>query len=183
VEFTDAPKDTPAFDLAKFVKDGWIVSSTGQLRWKEGNSRTSGFFTLNTAATKAVVGFAEGQACELGNVTIRPRSRFGAVYVTAKERDRDIDSSKGLLVVAVARARNAGMKVLNDERILEAGKGPVVMEPVKAEISIRRKGNPSVIVLDHNGRRTDRTLPAKDGTFEIDGARDKACYYLVSYPE
>jgi hypothetical protein len=183
VEFTDAYQDTPAFDLSKYVRDGWVASSTGQLRWKEGSSKLSGFFTLNTAATKAVVGFAEGQACELGNVTIKLGSRYGAVYVTARERDRDAGSSKGLLVVAVARARNTGMKVLNDERILDPGKGPVVMEPVRAEISIRRKGNPSVILLDHNGRKTDRTLPVKDGAFEIDGARDKTCYYLVSYPE
>ena len=183
VEFVEAPRDTPRFDLAPFAKDGWVASSTGQLRWKEGDSKLSGFFTLNTAATKAVVGFAEGQSCELGNVTIRPASRFGAVYVTAKERDRDIESSRSLLVVAVARARNTGMKVLNDERILDPGKGPVVMEPVKAAISIRRRGNPAVILLDHNGRKTDRTLPAPGGTFEIDGARDKTCYYLVSYQE
>ncbi len=183
VEFTDACKETPRFDLAPFAKDGWIASSTGQLRWKEGASRLDGFFTLNSAATKAVVGFAEGQSCDLGSVTIRPRSRFGAVYVTAKERDKDIESSKGLLVAAVARARNAGMKVLNDERILDPGKGPVVMEPVKAEISIRKKGTPTVVLLDHNGRKTEKTLPVKEGAFEIDGARDKACYYLVSYPE
>jgi hypothetical protein len=183
VEFTDAYKDTPPFDLAKYVKDGWTASSTGQLRWKAGKAKLDGCFTLDTRGTKGVVGFAEGLACELGNVTIAPKCRYAAVYVTAKEGDKDIESSKNLIVVAVARARNSGMKVFNDDRILDAGKPPVVMEPVKARIAIKKAGNPKVIVLDHNGRRTEKTLPVTDGAFEIDGARDKTCYYLVTYGE
>ena len=74
------------------------------------------------------------------------------------------------------------MKVLNDERILAPGAGPVTLEPVKARIAIRKPGTPQVVLLDHDGRRTDRTLPVKDGAFEIDGARDRTCYYLVVYP-
>lgn len=182
VEFTDEFRQTPAFDLAAYTRDGQVVSSTGQLRWKEGEGKLSGFFTIDTPATKAVVGFAGGRRFELGEVTIQPRSRFGAIYVTARERDRDLASSKGLLVVAVARARNSGMKVFAEERLLEVGRGPVRMEPVRACLSIRRAGNPVVILLDHNGRRTDRTLPVENGTFEIDGARDRTCYYLVEYP-
>ena len=90
-----------------------------------------GFFTIDTDATKGVVGFAEGQVCELGSVTIKPKCRYGAIYVTAKEKDRDLQTSQNLLVVAVARARNTGMKVYNEDRILERGEGPVLMEPVK----------------------------------------------------
>ncbi len=183
VRFTESPEETPRFDLSRFTRDGRIVSSTGQLRWKEGDSRLSGFFTMNTQATKAVVGFAEGQTCELGEVTIRPRCRYGAIYVTAREPDKDVGSSRNLLVAAVARARNEGMRILGDERILEPGGPPVLMEPVRAEITIRRRGNPRVIPLDHNGRRTDAIIPANDGRFEIDGARDKTCYYLVTYQE
>ncbi len=181
VEFTDEPRETPAFDLSRFVRDGWIESSTGQLRWKAGKSKLDGFFTLDTPGTKAVVGFAAGQACVLGSVTIEPKSRFVAVYVTAKEPDRTVETSKKLLVVAVARARNSGMKVFNDDRILDKGKPPVVMEPVRARIAVRKGGAPKVTALDHNGRRTDRVLPAEGGAFEIDGARDKTPYYLVEY--
>jgi hypothetical protein len=182
VDFTDAYRDTPAFDLAPFVRDRRYTSSTGQLRWKPGQSRLDGFFTLNADATKAVVGFAEGEACRLGDVTIEPKCRYAAIYLTAKEPDRDLGTSNHLLVVAVARARNSGMKVFAGSRILDRGRSPVVMEPVKAEITIRRQGSPTVYLLDASGRRTDRTLPVRDGGFEIDGARDKTCYYLVSYP-
>ncbi len=183
VDFTEAYEETPAFDLSRFYRDGWYTSSTGQLRWKEGESRLEGYFTINTEGTKGVIGFAGGQVCELGDVTIKPQCRFGAIYITAKEPEGKIETSKNLLVVAIARARNRGMKVFNDDRILERGRSPVVMEPVKAEITLRRPGTPKIHLLDHSGGRTEKTVQVAGGSFEIDGARHKTCYYLVSYPD
>ena len=46
------------------------------------------------------------------------------------------------------------MKVLNDSLILQRGRGPVVMEPVKADITVRRPGSPIVYLLDHSGAKT-----------------------------
>ena len=181
VSFTDRYRETPAFDLARYASDGVYTSSTGQLRWKEGAAKLDGYFTIDSPATKAVVGFAAGQTCTLGDVTIAPQSRFGAIYVTARALDKDIASARDLLIVAVARARNTAMRVYLDSRILDRGKPPVVMEPVQARIQIRKAGNPTVHVLDHDGCKTGRTLPVRDGTLEIDGARDKTCYYLASY--
>jgi hypothetical protein len=36
-------------------------------------------------------------------------------------------------------------------------------------------------VLDHDGRRTGRTLSVKDGQFTIDGVTDKTLYYEVVF--
>ena len=138
---------------------------------------------MDTPATKAVVGFTEGQTARLGQVTITPLSRYGAIYVTAQGPGEDISSAGGLLVVAIARARNTGMKVFQDSRIIERGQAPVVMEPVKATIRIDRPGRATVHVLDHDGARTGRVLPAQDGQFTIDGASDKTPYYLVTYAD
>jgi hypothetical protein len=55
------------------------------------------------------------------------------------------------------------------------------MEPVVASVRIGRPGAPKVILLDHDGRRTGRTLDMHDGAFTIDGARDKTPYYLLQY--
>lgn len=181
VAFTDEYRQTPAFDISRYQRGDVFVSTTEQLRWKEGASKLDGFFSIDTDATKAVIGFAGGRRCELDSVTITPECRFGVVYVTAQEKNGTIASSKSLLVVAIARARNTAMKVFNDCRLLDRGESPVVMEPVKAAISIRRNGQPTVHVLDHDGCRTGKTLPVSDGEFEIDGARDKTCYYLVTY--
>ena len=117
------------------------------------------------------------------DVTITLKCPYATLYVCAKEPNRDLSDSPNLIVVAIARARNSGMKVYHDDRILNAGVPPIVMEPVKAEITLHRTGLPTVYLLDHSGRRTDKTLPVVDGKFEIDGARDRTCYYLVRYRE
>jgi hypothetical protein len=182
VEFTDGYVDTPAFDLGPYRKANCLVSSTKQLCWYEGQAEFDGCITVNTDATKAVVGFAEGRQCDLDNVTIRSKCRFGAVCVTAVEKDKDINSSQKLLVVAIARARNTGQKLnAAEDEILEPGTGPVLMESVKAEITIRKAGNPKIVLLDHDGMPTSRILPGADGAFIIDGVRDKTPYYLVRY--
>jgi hypothetical protein len=183
VDFTDTYRETPAFDLAKYVQDGVYTSTTGQLRWHEGAKKLDGYFTMDTAATKAVVGFAEGRECRLGDVTITPQSRYGAVYVTARDAGENLRTAKNVLVVAIARARNTGMKVVLDSRVLAKGQAPVVMEPVRARILIPRADKATVHVLDHDGCRTGRTLPLRDGVLEIDGARDKTPYYLITYGE
>ncbi len=181
VEFTDTYQETLAFDVAKHFHNGIYTSSTGQLHWKAGRSKLDGFFTIDTDATKGVVGFADGQRCELGDVTIQPECRYGAVYVTAQRHDENLRTSNQWLVVAVARARNTGMKIYNDDRILQHGDGPVVMEPVKARITIREKGLATVHILDHSGRKTGKTLPVTNQVFTIDGTRDKTCYYLITF--
>ncbi len=182
IEFTDKYKATPAFDLKPYQKNGTLISATKQLRWKEGKSKLDGYFTINTDATKAVVGFADKQHCELGQVTINPKCRYAAIYVVAQEKDKNIATSKKLLVVAIARARNTDMKIIDDVRLLDKGHSPILLEPVKAEITIKKKGNPVVHVLDHAGARTGRKLKMTNGTLTIDGARDKTCYYLIEYP-
>jgi hypothetical protein len=181
VDFTKEFKPTPAFDLAPYSQGGWIRSSTGQLRWHSGQRKLDGCFTIDTAATRAVVGFAQDQTSELGGVKITPRSRYAAIYLTARDPGETIAEARSLLLVATARARNSGMKVLHDQRILVQGKPPVLMESVRADVSIQKKGTPKVTLLDHDGRRTDQVLPVKQGSFDIDGARDQTCYYLIEY--
>jgi hypothetical protein len=183
VAFTSTYKETPVFSLAPHEKNSALVSSTNQLTWKEGATRTSGYFTMNTPATKGVVGFAQGQKFALGNVSIEPQSGYGALYVTVRGPQGTTDTAKELLIVAVARARNTGQKFSPDgAAMLERGQGPVLMEPVKARITLRRTGTPQVFALDHDGKMTQTNIPIVSGVLQIDGARDKTPYYLVRYP-
>jgi len=183
VAFPDEYRDTPAFDLGPFQKDGFLISSTGQLRWKEaGDTKLGGWFTIDTPGTKAVVGFAAGQVCRLGEVTITPQSPFAAIYVTAREPDKDLRTSKKLLLTALARARNTGMQ-FNDagNGLLNRGQAPILLESVKATIMIQKPGTPQLVPLDHDGLRTARTLPIQNGSFTIDSARDQTPYYLIEF--
>lgn len=183
VQFTEAWRETPTFDLKPFEKNGFLVSSTGQLQWKEGGAeRLSGFFTVDTPATKAVVGFAGGQTCRLGDVTIAPQGRFAAIYVTAREQGATLQTAKSVVIVALARARNTGMKFNETEdQLLDRGQGPILMEPVKAMLELGGRAIKAVNILDHDGRRTGRTLPLAHGRIAIDTARDKTIYYEVTF--
>lgn len=180
VAFTSQFSETPGFDLKPYDRDGTLVSATGQLRWREAVKAAGGWFTLDSPGTKAVVGFASGRIHELGGVTIEPRSRFSAIYVTALEPDKTIATSRALLVVALARARNLGMKFSPaGDIMLSPGAGPILMEPVKARITLHRTGESKVFLLDHDGRLTDRPIEWENGGFTLDGARDKTPYYVV----
>jgi hypothetical protein len=184
VDFTSKPEETPVFSLAPYEKNGALISATNQLSWRESpDTPTGGFFTMNTPATKAVVGFAPNQQFALGEVTIEPQSRYGAIYVTVREPQGTLATAKELLIVALARARNTGQKFSPDgAAVLARGEGPIVMEPVKAQIRLRRTGTPQVFALDHDGKLTPTKIAVRNGVIEIDGARDKTPYYLVRYP-
>lgn len=180
VEFSDSWKDTPEFNLAACTTNGGIRSATGQLFWKGSETQPGGYFTINSPATKAVVGFSQGEKCVLGDVTIEPESRFSAIYLSAQEKDKILADSEKIIVTAIARSRNTGTKILADTLLIEKGKAPLVMEPVKARITLKREPS-AVYLLDHDGILTKKMLPVENGSFEIDGAQDKTCYYLITY--
>jgi lysophospholipase L1-like esterase len=183
VTFTPKYGETPVFSLQPYQQSGALVSATKQLSWTESPTPSGGFFTMNTPATKAVVGWAQGRKFALGNVTIEPQSPYGAIYLSVREPQGTIETAKELIVVAMARARNTGQKFSPDgATMLARGEGPILMEPVKARLSLRRSGTPQVFALDHDGRLTATTIAVRNGVLEIDGARDKTPYYLVRYP-
>ena len=56
---------------------------------------------------------------------------------------------------------------------------------VTAVVSLRRPGTPRVFVLDHDGCRTDRTVPVEatgQGAQFTIGGQYRAVYYEVVYP-
>ena len=65
--------------------------------------------------------------------------------------------------------------------LINRGTGPILMEPVICDIILKRPGTPTVHVLDHDGRRTGKTLPVENGRVKLDGRETKAVYYEVSY--
>ncbi|RYX86473.1 hypothetical protein EON83_02035 [bacterium] len=183
VDFTSTPKETPTFSLQPYQQNGALLSATKELSWTESPKPDGGFFTMNTPATKAVVGFAQGQKLALGDVTIELQSLYGALYLTVREPQGTLATAKDLLIVAIARARNTGEKFSPDgAAMLARGEGPIVMEPIKARFTLSRPGTPQVFALDHDGKLTATQIPVKNGIIEIDGARDKTPYYLVRYP-
>ena len=179
VEFTDQPLPSSFPDLAKNRTATAIHSNTGQLVW---DTAGQGFFTVNTPGTKAVVGFAEGKELRLGEVTIQLACPYASLFLTALDKNVTLAEAKSALLCAVARNSNSGFKYFTiDFRTLDNGRGPILLEPVRATLTFSIRSVASVNVLDHDGRRTGKSLPVTDGHFTIDGARDKTLYYEVQF--
>lgn len=179
VEFTENAQSSSFPDMAKYCTGTVISSTTKQLNW---DSEGQGYFTVNTPGTKAVVGFAGGKSFDLGGVSISVDSPYASVFLTALEKNASLSTSKQALLCAVARNCNTDFKYFAiDMRTLDNGKAPILLEPVKATIRIADRKVGSVNVLDHDGRRTDKKLPVKNGQFTIDGVKDKALYYEVVF--
>jgi len=179
VEFTEKSQRSLLPDLGRYRQGQVIKSVTGQLAW---DTSGQGFFTVNTAGTKAAVGFADGKEQTLGNVKVRLDSPFASLFLTALERGEDLAGGKRALLTVLARQSNTGFTYFApDNQVLKNGGPPILLEPVKATVTIADRPIAAVNILDHDGRRTGRTLAVTDGRFTLDGAKDRAIYYEVVF--
>ena len=185
IRFTDEFTPTSKAAVDSDTHNNQFNSTTEELSWTAGDNHQSGFFTIDTANTQAVVGFAQNLPQILSNSRIELNCRFGAVYITAQSENGSL-SDDDLLIVAIGRARNEGAAIVNDNFILSHGTrsghhptGPVTMEPVSAAIKIDRE-NIQVFALKHDGTVTDIEVPLnEDGSFVIDTGVYKTPYFLV----
>ena len=118
----------------------------------------------------------------MGDVKIQLDTPFASLFLTALERGKDLAEGKRALITVMARTSNTGFTYFApDNKVLNNGKAPILLEPVKGTVTISKRQIEAVYILDHDGRRTGRTLPVKDGRFTLDGAKDKAIYYEVVF--
>ncbi|QEW06258.1 glycoside hydrolase family 5 protein [Nitrincola iocasae] len=185
IKFTDVFEETTLFNPENHRVSNGYSSSTDELIWIPGDSEQSGFITIDTAATQAVIGFAENKLQTLSTSQIELKSNFGAVYLTAESQSGTLDSDN-ILITAISRARNAGASIIKDRFILSAGTrsrhqptGPVLLEPVIAEINFSHS-NIEVYALDHSGVVTETMIPVgEDGSFTINTGLYKTPYYWI----
>ena len=168
-------------DLSKYwdKQKKHITSSTRQLEWDYADL---GYFTINTAGTKGVVGFAKGKDFNLGNWSIKTDNQFAVILITSLQKEKVLDNTRNVLITTLARAQNTGM-VYNKERnvLVDVGTAPILLEPVKVEIQVPKKRKAHVYVLDHNGRRTGKTITPKENKILIDGTKEHAIYYELEF--
>ena len=178
VKFTDRDEPSIFPDMARYDRNKKIVSTTRQLAWDYSGK---GYFALNSEGTKAVVGFAPEKRLRLGDYAFTVHSPYVSIFLTSLEKAKDLSQTKTALLTAVARNSNSGFTILTiDNRTLDNGKAPIVLEPVRADIAC---GRPiaAVNVLDQDGQRTGKTLPVEKNSFTINTAREKTIYYEVVF--
>lgn len=178
VAFTPSPVPSDMPFLDPLLKDGVLHSNTGQLRWDMRREKRY-FVAVDTPGTKAVIGFAPDEPVELGAWKIGfSEAPFAAVFVTSLDREGALDTAKSALVTVVGRAANTGM-VFNEARneLIAIGDGPVRLEPVRVSLRTSDRLPKEIQVLDHDGRRTGKTLPVSGPDIILDGAEHKTLYY------
>lgn len=179
LEFTDKFEKSELESYKMILEEKTIVSNTGELQWyREGN----GCFTVNTKGTVALCGFPGQKSYRLGDFEISTGSPYAMIFITAAEKDKSLKDSKSILITTLARAQNSGMLIERDAKsinVIEKGKAPLLVEPVKARILVNASGKYRIRVLDHDGLPTDRLILPAGKAFELDGASTKAIWYLL----
>jgi len=179
LEFGEQAKPSTILDWQKYRHGKTITSTTGELSWTEGDTDASGFIEINTAGTQGFAGFTGGKSLSFKNMTIKSEGNYSVVLTTAQSQDKTIANDDKVIIIAMSKAHNTGM-TFDKDLVVSVGKGPTLLEPVKAGISFSRKPK-RITVLDHDGFKTKTTYDVADGKFELDTGRDKSPYYLVEF--
>jgi len=192
LEYVDGPVDHPVTDNTDgFIdRENRVVrSNTGQLVW---DASGQGWFSVNTPGTQAVIGNSGEQPHQFDTVHFNSASPYAHLYATALEKDADLATGKRILITALGRTAPKGTKFdalayTPLERPENATRVPLLIEPVRATISLKRSDSATVTPLDQNGRKVPSLQPLtvrQQGdmiSFDIDTAATRSVYFLVEF--
>jgi hypothetical protein len=166
--------------MARYKHGTVITSATGELKW---DTAGGGLVTIDTPGTQGYVGFAQGKRLAFTNLTIEPASSYASILITAADPKTTLANAPRVLISAIARNANNGFRIstLDNRTIIHNGAAPIMLEPVKADITFAKGAIAQVNVLDQDGKVSSRTLPVTDGRFTIDSAKDRTIYYEVLF--
>ena len=175
---------TVAFDGKKSAKADWdrywdkgakvVRSMTGDLTWDYGRR----IVTVHSKKTQGVIGFAGGTRHDLPGLTVTVDTPFVSMLFTPLD-DKDLKFSKHILITALARDKQTGTTYGDDGKRLDVvGGPPLLLEPVKATITLKGLRPKQVNVLDFFGVPTGKKVKLSGATFTIDGTH-RTYYYEV----
>jgi hypothetical protein len=203
IDFVDKPADVkvemsqvaPYWDQGKKV----IRASNGQVVWDYAGR---GFLTVDTPVGGAVIGFGGGREHALSNMTVRYDNPFANVYVVAAKPGQTLANAERLIILTMARTANKGdvyeethgtplVRALVERKARVAEqmreeymKNPTLLvEPVKATITLKDPRPFRVCALDHDGCKPAQPVEVlvSKGRFTLDGAKYQTMYYLVEF--
>ncbi len=137
-----------------------FTTDTGQISW-QGNV---GVVKIESPRFQALIGFLSHRKFNNTVWNVETPNLFASLSIISLNR-KAINVSDHLLVTGVTRMENTGM-IYNQTKtkLLEKGKGPILVEPLEARIVLYRfKKDPGLKVraLDINGKALSGKLPIK----------------------
>ncbi len=125
-----------------------FVSDTAQLLW-DGDS---GVVRIETPRTQGAVGFLSAGPVVLRDLEIRSATD-AAIALTTLD-GQPLARSRRMLLVAVAKQMNSGQRWREDGKgLTEWGRGPVLLQPVRAALALSGTEYLKVYALDIRGER------------------------------
>lgn len=157
-----------------------LRSRTGALEW----AGQPGVLTIRTPSVQAACGaVAQAERIDLGALSITAMTRYCTIAAASLTEEALTESSR-ILLCAVGGARNTDQQVENG-RLLEFGKAPVLFEPVSATLMLQHEGASGLQVrsLDPATGAVISEVPvnADDGriVFQI-GPQYRSIYYEIA---
>ncbi|MBP7934919.1 MAG: carbohydrate binding domain-containing protein [Phycisphaerae bacterium] len=155
-----------------------LVSDTKEITWDR-RVPNQGVVTVDTARTKAVIGFTAGRSFILGDVTLSPGRTlqdWSTICVSLIE-GRSFAGPGRAIIVATGSAENTDMRWTDGTRSSvghEWGRSPSLVEVVPARITLPLPPERlEAFALDEKGERRNRIQPRPDdrggSTIEIGG--------------
>jgi hypothetical protein len=175
-KISDGLERSKAIDWSEYWdRDRKIVRSmTGQLTWHYGKRVVA----IHTPKTQGIVGFADGGSYNLPGVRVQIATPFVSLLLTPLD-DQPLVESRHVLITAMARDAQTDTRYNADgTQLLDAGRPPLMMEPVQATLTFKGSPISSVRAVDIYGVPTEQEVPRESNTFTIDG-RYAAYYYEV----
>jgi hypothetical protein len=178
VKFTDQQQETtdPDFSAYRDSVSNEINSVTGELKWNYGDN---GYFTINTSGTKGVVGFLPDETVALGDWGISSTNDFAVILITSLEKDKSLEEAENILITAVGRGKNTGMKYSErGDTLLSKGTKPLLLEPVNLVLDIPIN-QVEAEVLDQDGLPGGNVISLENDKLKITGSQHKTIWYLL----
>lgn len=165
-----------------------FASDTGELQWDLSTGKR-GVVTINTARSKAVIGFGGGKSFALGDVVIEPgpalQDGFAVITLTARAGE---GAAGSWLLTATGYADNTGMAWKNPEKSSvgrDWGTAPSRVEGVPARLTVKGAAGLQVWALDERGQRRTPVAVQSDkegASFDI-GPQWQTLWYEVVFTE
>jgi hypothetical protein len=161
------------------------VSDTGELTY-DVTKRDAGVLIVNSARSKAVIGFGAGKTFDLGDCLLKPgptmQNGFSVITASVVSGNEFHSAGATILLTATGYVEYVGIGWNADKSSVggQWGKGPVLCEGIPFELILKTKGA-KAWALDPRGQRAGKVVPrlTSDGLALRLGPHFKTLWYEV----
>ena len=145
--------------LLEKLEHYYVTSEDGSILWSQDGTR----FLVNTNVCQGAVGYYANKKVELSDVVIDIDNDYSTITLAGiGSKGATIDGAERLLLTAAGQCRNTGYELSADgTTIKDLGEGPVKVEQITGDITIKSKDDFEVYCLNSSGRRTKQASTSK----------------------